>query len=65
MTTSKKFPAEQPPSKVRWPNVDEAIKLIDELLETSEKDDDTSEWEMLKKLLDEDRLSERKLFPNE
>ena len=65
MTTSRRHSEEQPPSNVRWPNVDEAIKFIDHLLETSEHDDDTSEWEKLKILLDQDRLSGRKFFPNE
>jgi hypothetical protein len=65
MTTSQKFPDEQPPSKVRWPNVPEAIKFIDHLLETNDRSDDTSEWETLKTLLDQDRVSGRKLFNNE
>jgi hypothetical protein len=66
MTTSHKHSDDQPPhSKVIWPNVDEAIKLIDHLLETNDKTDDISDWEELKKLLDQDRLSGRKLFPNE
>jgi hypothetical protein len=65
MTTSQKFPDEQPPSKVRWPDVEEALKLIDHWLETDDRSEDTSEWETLKKLLDEDRLSERKFFCNE
>ena len=63
MTTSRKHSDEQPPSKVRWPNVDEAIKFIDHLLETNDRSDDTSEWEKLKTLLDQDRLSGRKFFP--
>jgi len=65
MATSRKQSDEQPPSKVRWPNVEEALKLIDHWLETDDQSEDTSEWETLKKLLDEDRLSERKIFPNE
>jgi hypothetical protein len=50
---------------VGWPNVDEAMKFIDLLLATNDKTNDTSDWEELKKLLDQDRLSGRKLFPNE
>jgi hypothetical protein len=65
MTTSRKFPEDQPRSKVRWADPAKAIELIDHLLETSEQDDDTSEWETLKALLDQDRLAGRKLFPNE
>jgi hypothetical protein len=65
MTTSQKFPEEQPPSKVRRPNVDEALKLIDLWLETDDRSADTSEWANLKTLLDQDRLSGRKLFCNE
>lgn len=65
MTTSRKHSDEQPPSKVRWPDVSEALKLIEHWLETDDQDDDTSEWETLKKLLDEDRPSEKKLFCNE
>jgi hypothetical protein len=65
MTTSQKFPDEQPPTNVRWQNTEEALKLINHWLETDERDGDTSEWELLKKLLDEDRLSERKFFPDE
>ncbi|HEY9867937.1 MAG TPA: hypothetical protein V6D08_01915 [Candidatus Obscuribacterales bacterium] len=65
MTTSQKFPEEQPPSRIRRPNVEEALKLIGHWLETDDQDDDTSEWEILKKLLDQDRLSERKFFPNQ
>ena len=64
MTTSRKHSDEQLPSKVRWPNVEKALKLIDHWLETADQSEDTSEWETLKKLLDEDRLSERKFFPN-
>jgi hypothetical protein len=65
MTISQKFPEDQPSPNVRWPNVEEARKLIEHWLATDDQDDDTSEWETLKKLLDEDRLSERKFFPNE
>jgi len=65
MTTSHKHSEEQPASKVRWPNVEEALKLIDHWLETDDQSEDMSEWETLKKLLDQDRLSERKFFPNE
>lgn len=65
MTTSQKIPEEQPSFQIRRPNVEEALKLIGHWLETDNHDDDTSEWETLKKLLDEDRLSERKFFPNE
>lgn len=64
MTTSRKHSDEQPPSKVRWPDAAESIKFIDHLLETSDQSDDTSEWEKLKTMLDQDRLSGRKLFPN-
>lgn len=62
MTTFRQHSEEQPPSNVRSPNVTEAIEFIDNLLETNDRDHDTSEWEELKKLLDEDRLSSRKLF---
>jgi hypothetical protein len=65
MTTSQKFPGEQPSSKIRRPNVEEALKLIGHWLETDDQDDDRSEWETLKKLLDQDRMSERMFFPNE
>lgn len=64
MTKSRKHSDERPPSKVRWPDVAEAIKFIDHLLETSDQSDDTSDWERLKTLLDQDRLSGRKLFQN-
>lgn len=60
MTTSGKH---HPRSKVRSPNVAEALKLINHWLETDDRSDDTGEWELLKRLLDEDRLSERKFFP--
>jgi hypothetical protein len=65
MTTARKHSEDHPPSKVRWPNVEEALKLIDHWLETDDRSEDTSEWETLKKLLDQDRLSERKFFQNE
>jgi len=65
MTTSRRHSEEQPFSKIRRPNVEEALKLINHWLETDDRDDDTSEWETLKKLLDEDRLSERKFYPHE
>lgn len=63
MATSGKHSDEQPPSEVGWPDVAEAIKFIDQLLETNDQSNDTSEWEKLKTLLDQDRG--RKLFPNE
>jgi hypothetical protein len=64
MTTSRK-PSEPPtPSNVRWPKVDEALKLMEDLQATSDPSEDTSDWEELKKLLDEDRPSGRKLFSN-
>ncbi|MDZ4836840.1 MAG: hypothetical protein SGJ27_23915 [Candidatus Melainabacteria bacterium] len=65
MTISNKQSDEQQPSQARWPDAAEAIKFIDHLLETSDQSDDTSEWEKLKTMLDQDRLSGRKLFPNE
>jgi len=65
MATSRKHSDEEGPSNVRWPDVAEAIKFIDHLLETNDKDNDTSEWDWLKKLLDQDRQAGRKLFPNE
>jgi hypothetical protein len=40
------------------------IKMIEELDAQYDPNGDTSEWELLKKLLDEDRLSARKLFPD-
>ncbi len=64
MTTSRKDSAEQTPSKARWPDAAESIKFIDHLLETSDQTDDTSDWETLKALLEQDRLSGRKLFPD-
>ena len=63
MTTSRKHSDEQSPSKVRWPDAADAIKFIDHLLATSDQSDDTSEWEKLKTMLDQNRLSGRKLFP--
>ena len=65
MTASRRPSEPPPPSNVRWPDAAEAIKFIDELLETSDRSDDISDWEELKRLLDEDRLSDRKLFPND
>lgn len=65
MITSRKLPEEQPPIRVRWPDVEQACKLIDHWLDTDAPDGDTTEWETLKKLLDEDRLADRKFFPNE
>lgn len=64
MTTFRKDSDEQPPPKVRWPDAAEAIKFIDHLLETSDQSDDTSDWDNLKTMLDQDRLSGRKLFPD-
>jgi hypothetical protein len=64
MTTSPKSSEPPAPSNVRWPNVDEALKLMEDLQATSDPSEDTSDWEELKKLLDEDRLSGRKLFSN-
>jgi hypothetical protein len=64
LTTAKKLPEEQP-SGLKPLNVAEALEFIRYLRETSEKDGDTSEWETLKQLFDEDRLSERKFFANE
>ncbi len=64
MTRSRKDSDEQPPSKVRWPDAAESIKFIDHLLETSDQSDDTSDWDNLKTMLDQDRLSGRKLFPD-
>ena len=64
MTTFRKDSDDQRPSKVRWPDAAEAIKFIDHLLETSEQSDDTSDWDNLKTMLDQDRLSGRKLFPD-
>lgn len=66
MTTSHKTPSDEQPSRKGRPgNTAEAIKLLDHWLETDESSDDTSDWEELKKLLDQDRLSGRKLFINE
>jgi hypothetical protein len=64
MTTSNKQSDEQQPSQARWPDAAEAIKFIDYLLESGDQSGDTNEWEQLKTLLDQDRLSGRKLFPN-
>lgn len=65
MTTSRRVPDDQPLSKVRWADPAKSLELIDHLLETSEQDDDTTEWQTLRALLDQDRLAGRKLFPNE
>jgi hypothetical protein len=65
MSTSRKLPDERPPLEWRRANSEEALKLIQGWLETDESSDDTSDWEQLKKLLDKDRLSGRKLFSNE
>lgn len=65
MTTSRKHPEKEPARFGRPPNIPEALKLIEHWLETDERNPDTSDWEHLKKLLDEDRLSERKLFADE
>jgi len=65
MTTIREHSEEQPRSKVGWTDVAEAIKFIDHLLETSDQSSDTSEWEKLKALLDQDRQPGRKLFPTE
>ncbi len=64
MTTSRKDSDEQPPSKARWSEAAESIKFIDHLLETSDQSDDTSDWDNLKTMLDQDRLPGRKLFPD-
>jgi len=61
MTTPRKDSDQQPPS---WPDAAETIKFIDHLLETSDQSEDTSEWETLKTLLDQNRQSGRKLFPD-
>lgn len=65
MTTSRKHPENEQPSFGRRPNIPEALKLIEHWLETDENNPDTSDWEHLKKLLDQDRLSARKLFADE
>jgi hypothetical protein len=65
MTTAQKFPDEQPPFKGRLADVAEALKLIDHWLKTDDRSDDTGDWDNLKALLDQDRLSGRKLFCNE
>ncbi len=65
MTTSRKHPKKEPPRFGRPPNIPEALKLIEHWLETDESNPDTSDWEHLKKLLDQDRLSGRKLFTDE
>jgi len=65
MSTSRKHRAELPTSSWRPGNREEALKLLDHWLKTDKPSDtDRSEWEELKKLLDEDRLSGRKFFPN-
>lgn len=63
MTTSPKPSDEPTRSNVRWPNVEEALKLIEHWLTTDDHSEDTTEWETLKELLDKDRLSDRKFFP--
>jgi hypothetical protein len=64
MSTSRKHPEETPLSSWRPGNREEALKLLDHWLKTDKtNEDDRSDWEELKKLLDEDRLSGRKLFP--
>lgn len=65
MTTSKKQPKKERKTYGRPPNIPGALKLIEHWLETDERNPDTSEWENLKKLLDQDRLSARKLFTDE
>lgn len=64
MTTSINQENETPPFG-RRPNIADALKLIDHWLETDENNPDTSDWDNLKKLLDQDRLSARKLFTDE
>lgn len=65
MTTSREPPDEFPPIKVRRGNVDEAIKMLDEWLETGDPTEDISDFILLKKLLNQDRLGGRKLFLDE
>ncbi len=66
MTTSHKPPSDEQPSRKGRPgNNALAIKLLEHWLETDESSDDISDWEELKKLLDQDRISGRKLFSNE
>lgn len=65
MTTSREPPDEFPPLKVRWGNVDEAIKMLDEWLETGDPTEDIGDFILLKKLLNQDRLGGRKLFLDE
>ncbi|HEY9791720.1 MAG TPA: hypothetical protein V6D22_15050 [Candidatus Obscuribacterales bacterium] len=57
MPGSRKGPNDLPSSKVRWPDVAEAIKFLDELLETNDRNDDITDWEELKRVLDDHRLS--------
>jgi hypothetical protein len=65
MTDSQKHPNHQRPTEMKWPDAADAIKYIDELLATSDLDEDLTEWQTLKRYLDEDRLSDRKLFPDD
>jgi len=65
MSTAPIYPEEQPLRKGHPPNKVEALKLINQWLETDDTDTDTSDWDHLKALLDHDRISGRKLFSNE
>lgn len=65
MTTAKKSSKEQPLRGFRPMNVAKTRELFRRWRETAEKGDDLSEWETLKRLLDEDRPADSKLFPNE
>ena len=62
MTKSNKQSDEQQPSQTTWPDAAEGIEFIDHLIEAGDQSDDNSEWEKLKTILNQDRLSRRKLF---